>query len=119
MPIPLPSLDDRKFSDLMAEMKALIPRYAPGWTDHNVSDPGITLVELFAWLTEALIYRLNRVPQASEVRFLELLGATFQSAQPATAMLTVTADGLASKLPVLRERTTRLRDRLRPGTRAG
>ncbi|MBN1812230.1 MAG: baseplate J/gp47 family protein [Anaerolineae bacterium] len=102
MPIPLPNLDDRKFSDLMAEMRALIPRYASGWTDHNVSDPGITLVELFAWLTEALIYRLNRVPQASEVRFLELLGATFQSAQPATAILTVTADGLTGRLPVPR-----------------
>ncbi len=101
MPIPLPNLDDRTFGDLMAEMRALIPRYAPDWTDHNVSDPGITLVELFAWLTEGLIYRLNRVPQASEVRFLELLGATFQSARPAKAMLTVTADGLTDRLPVL------------------
>ncbi len=77
MPIPLPNLDDRSYADLMEEMKALIPRYAPEWTDHNESDPGIMLVELFAWLTEAMIYRLNRVPEASEVRFLELLGADF------------------------------------------
>lgn len=77
MPIPLPNLDDRSYADLVEEMRALIPRYAPDWTDHNESDPGIMLIELFAWLTETLIYRLNRIPEASEVRFLELLGATF------------------------------------------
>jgi len=78
MPIPLPDLDDRTFADLVEEMRALIPRYAPAWTDHNASDPGITLIELFAWLVEGLIYRLNRIPQASEARFLELLGATVE-----------------------------------------
>jgi hypothetical protein len=76
MPIPLPSLDDRTFADLVEEMRALIPRYTPTWTDHNASDPGIMLIELFAWLTEALIYRLNRIPYACRARFLELLGAT-------------------------------------------
>jgi hypothetical protein len=74
MPIPLPNLDDRSFADLVEEMRALIPRYAPEWTDHNLSDQGIMLIELFAYLTEALIYRLNRIPEASEKRFLELLG---------------------------------------------
>jgi len=73
MPIPLPQLDDRRYDDLVEEMRALIPRYAPEWTDHNASDPGIMLVELFTWLTEAIIYRLNRVPVSSELRFLELL----------------------------------------------
>ena len=75
MPIRLPNLDDRTFDDLVSELRALIPRYAPAWTDHNVSDPGIMLIELFAWLAEALLYRLNRIPKASEARFLELLGA--------------------------------------------
>jgi len=102
MPIPLPNLDDRTFADLAEEMQALIPRYAPAWTDHNVSDPGIMLIELFAWLTEAMIYRLNRIPEASEARFLELLGATFEPARPATVTLTVTADGLEEALPVPR-----------------
>ena len=76
MPIPLPDLDDRTFADLVKEMQALIPRYSPTWTDHNASDPGVMLIELFAWLTEALIYRLNRIPDACRARFLELLGAT-------------------------------------------
>jgi hypothetical protein len=54
-------------------MRALIPRYAPTWTDHNDSDPGITLLQLFAWLAEAMIYRLNRIPKASEAQFIKLL----------------------------------------------
>ena len=67
MTIALPNLDDRRFKDLVDEMRALIPRYAPDWTNHNISDPGIALVEMFAFLTEAMIYRLNRVPKAAEV----------------------------------------------------
>lgn len=73
MPIPLPSLDDRSYDDLAEELRALIPQFAPAWTDHNPSDPGIMLVELFAWLAEAIIYRLNRIPETSELRFLQLL----------------------------------------------
>ncbi|MCL4298014.1 MAG: type VI secretion system baseplate subunit TssF [Anaerolineae bacterium] len=92
MPIPLLNLDNRTYADLVEEMRALIPRYASdNWTNHNVSDPGITLLELFAWLTEALIYRLNRIPEASQARLLELLGPRFQLAQPAMVNLTVTA----------------------------
>lgn len=98
MPIPLPNLDDRTFADLGEEMRALVPRYAPTWTDHNVSDPGITVIELFAWLTEALLYRLNRIPEASVVRMLELLGATFRLARPATVTLNVAAIGLYEDL---------------------
>ena len=102
MPIPLPNLDNRTFEDLVDEMRALIPRYAPDWTDHNLSDPGMTLIDLFAWLAEALIYRLNRIPQGSEARFLELLGARFQSSRPATATLAVTASELAAPLTIVR-----------------
>jgi Baseplate J-like protein len=73
MPIPLPELDDRRFEDLSEELRGLIPRHCPEWTDHNVSDPGITLLELFAWLGEALIYRLNRIPEKSLRKLLALL----------------------------------------------
>jgi hypothetical protein len=94
MPIPLPNLDDRAYADLVSEARALIPRYAPQWTDHNASDPGITLIELFAWLAEIINFRLNCIPEASEARFVELLGAVFQPASPVTVQLTVTATDL-------------------------
>ena len=64
-------------------MRALIPRYAPQWTDHNPSDLGITLIELFAWLAEGVIYRLNRVPEKNYVAFLNLLGITRDPPTPA------------------------------------
>jgi hypothetical protein len=74
MPITLPNLDNRTFTDLLAEMRSLIPRYGKTWTDYNPSDPGITLLELLAWLAEMVLYRLNRIPDRSYLSFLELLG---------------------------------------------
>jgi hypothetical protein len=73
MSIPQPTLDDRTFADLLDEARGLIPSLAPQWTNHNAADPGITLVELFAWLTEMLIYRVNRLPEENTRAFLRLL----------------------------------------------
>ena len=61
MPLPIPILDDRTFEQLVQEAIRRIPVYAPEWTDHNASDPGITLIELFAWLTEMQLYSLDRI----------------------------------------------------------
>jgi len=74
MPLPLPNLDTRRWTDLVEEGRALIPRYAPTWTDHNVHDPGITLIELLAWLVEQAIYRVNRIPDRHRRKFLALIG---------------------------------------------
>ncbi|MGB8217829.1 MAG: baseplate J/gp47 family protein [Candidatus Methanoperedens sp.] len=73
MSIPIPNLDDRSFEDLMKEARALIPRYNSDWTNHNPSDPGITLLELFSWLGEMVIYRINQVPEESYINFLKLI----------------------------------------------
>jgi len=90
MPLTAPNLDDRQFADIVSEAKTLIPRYAPEWTNFNESDPGITLVELFAWLTEILVYRLNQVPDRNYIKFLQLIGIELEPAQPARAELTFT-----------------------------
>jgi hypothetical protein len=74
MPLPVPRLDDRTFAELVREGESLIPRYGGEWTDRNASDPGVTLVELFAWLTETAIYQLDRIPPASVEAFVRLLG---------------------------------------------
>ncbi len=74
MSLPVPDLDDRRFQDLVDDAKRLIQQRCPEWTDHNVSDPGVTLVEAFAYITDQLLYRLNRVPDRDYVRFLELIG---------------------------------------------
>jgi hypothetical protein len=73
MHLPLTQLDDRSYADLLEEARALIPAFAPGWTDHNPADPGITLIELFAWLSEMLLYRANHIPDRQRLVFLKLL----------------------------------------------
>ncbi len=78
MSIPIPNLDDRSFEDLMKEARALIPPYNKDWTNHNPSDPGITLLELFSWLGEMVIYRTNQVPIESYINFLKLIAGVQQ-----------------------------------------
>ncbi|HEY6175381.1 MAG TPA: hypothetical protein VIX73_13080, partial [Kofleriaceae bacterium] len=84
--IPPPKLDDRTFNDIVDEAISMIPRYAPEWTNHNPSDPGITLIELAAWMTDLLIYRLNQVPDKNYVAFLNLLGIKLRAPRAARAL---------------------------------
>ncbi len=90
MPLAVPSLDTRTFDQLVAEAKQRIPRYLPEWTDFNESDPGIVLVELFAWMTEAVLYELNMAPTVLQLKLLALLGFETRPAQPATTELQFT-----------------------------
>ena len=85
--LPEIELDDRGFQELVSEARTRIARRCPEWTEHNVSDPGITLIELFAWMTEMTTYRLNRVPDKIYVRLLELLGVPLRPPTPARTHL--------------------------------
>ena len=76
MPLPIPTLDDRTFDQLVDEAKTIIPKHFPAWTDHNFSDPGIAYMELFAFLIENAIYQINRVPNRSLEHFANLLGVS-------------------------------------------
>lgn len=76
MNLPAPNLDDRRFQDLVDDAKRLVALRCPEWTDHNVSDPGVTLIEAFAFMTDELLYRLNRVPDRLYLAYLDLLGVT-------------------------------------------
>ena len=87
MPLRTPVLDDRSYAQLRDELVARIPVYAPEWTDHHPSDPGITLIELFAFLGENLLFRFNQIPDATRVAFLDLLQIPMLPAAPATGMV--------------------------------
>jgi hypothetical protein len=74
VPLTIPNLDDRRFAELADEARALLVRFCPEWTDHNVSNPGIALMEMFAWLTETAMYQANQLPDEFWVELLPLLG---------------------------------------------
>jgi hypothetical protein len=74
MALPSPNLDDRTFAQLVEEARQRIIVTCPEWSDLSVSDPGMALVEVCAFLTETMIYRLNRVPEKAYIEFLRLLG---------------------------------------------
>lgn len=87
MPLIQPILDDRSYEDLRRELIDRIRVYAPEWTDHNESDPGIALLELFAYLGESVLFRLNQIPDATKTAFLNLLGAEPRPAVAASALV--------------------------------
>jgi Baseplate J-like protein len=90
MPLLLPVLDDRNFEQLLQEAKRRIPVHNPEWTNHEVeSDPGITIIELFAFLTESLLYRANRIPELNRLKFLQLLGIPLQQAAAAKGIIVI------------------------------
>ncbi|HVG34274.1 MAG TPA: putative baseplate assembly protein [Pyrinomonadaceae bacterium] len=90
MPLQLPTLDDRNYEQLLQEAKSRIPVHTPEWTNFNVeSDPGITIVELFAFLTESLLYRVDRYPESNRLKFLQLLGIPLQPAAPAQGLIVI------------------------------
>jgi len=100
MSLPVPNLDDRSWKQLVDESIRLIPRYCPEWTNHNPSDPGVTLLELYAWMTEMTLYRLNKVPEKNFLTFLDLIGVRLLPPEPAKAVLQFEpAEGVDLVLP--------------------
>ena len=92
----LPRIDNRRFDDILAEVRTRIPRYTPEWTDFNDNDPGMTLAQLFAWMTDLLLYRMNLVPELNYLKFLQLIGIELAPAQPAQAEITFPVQSTAT-----------------------
>src|SRR3954471_10326526 len=95
----IPMLDDRRFDDIMTEIRTRIARYAPewkpgvsAWTDVNDNDPGITLTQVFASQIEMMLYRMNRVPALNYLKFLQLIGIELKPAEPAIAEVSFGVD---------------------------
>ena len=88
MPLTIPTLDDRRYQDLLDEALARIPIHNPEWTNFNQSDPGVTLLQVFSFLTENLLYRSNQIPERNRRKFLSLLGVPLQPASSARGLVT-------------------------------
>src|SRR3712207_961440 len=88
MPLTIPQIDDRNYQQLLDEALARIPVHNPEWTNFNKSDPGVTIIEVFAFLTENLLYRSNQIPERNRVKFLQLLGIPLRPATSARGLVT-------------------------------
>lgn len=99
MPLPLPTLDRLTYDELVAEARSSLPALAPSWTDYNAHDPGITLIELFAWLAEGASYRLDNIPDESYRAFLRLAGVVPRPAQVAESLLVFQPTATAQSVP--------------------
>lgn len=113
MPLPAPPIDNRRYQDLVDELIQRIPVHTPEWTNFNASDPGITIVQLFAHVTESLLYRANQIPERNRAKFLSLLGIPLNPAQearglvafdnvqgpPETTLIQADTELLAGKMP--------------------
>ena len=92
MPLPQPILDDRSYQQLRDELVHRIPVFAPEWTDFNASDPGVTLIELFAFLGENLLFRFNQIPESTKLQFLRLLDVPLRPASAADGFVSFTTE---------------------------
>lgn len=98
-----PPIDGRGYNDILEEAVKLIPHYCPEWTNRSPSDPGMTLLELFAWMTESLARRLDTVPEAMYLALLDLIGLSLLPPQPARVLLSfVPVDGFEGQIVVPR-----------------
>jgi hypothetical protein len=92
VPLTIPNLDDRRYQELLDEALARVPVYTPEWTNFNKSDPGVTLIEVFAFMTESLLYRANQIPERNRKKFLKLLNVPLQPATSAQGLATINND---------------------------
>lgn len=93
MPLTPPNLDQRTFESLVAEVRQRIPTLTPEWTDLNDSDPGMTLAQLFAFMSEQLLFQINQVPEKGLITFLKMVGVELHAATPALADVTLLPQG--------------------------
>ena len=96
MSLEIPELDDRTFADLVAAAVERIPIHTDEWTDHNPHDPGITVLELLAWVAEAYGYRLDRITDEHVRKYLALVGVTPREPVPATVRVELAEPGGAA-----------------------
>lgn len=102
MPLIPPALDDRSYDDLVQDMLASIPAHTPEWTNPQVGDPGRSMIELFAWLADTILYRANLIPEKQRIAFLKLLGQPLQPAAAAHGIISLSLDPTATAaIPLL------------------
>ncbi len=109
MPLELPILDDRRFNDLVEELEERLKRQLPEQAVIAPGDPVHAIVDLFAWLTETILYRANLIPERQRRAFLNLLQIPIRPAIPARGIIAVDMNSKQPTLPTLLPAESELR----------
>lgn len=88
MTLPVPDIDDRSFEEILDEALSRVPVHNPEYTNFNESDPLVTTLQVFSFMTESLLYRANQIPERNRLKFLRLLGLSRQPASVANGLVT-------------------------------
>ena len=79
------SIDSAALESLAADFRRAMRTHLPEWTEMNESDPGVTLVEVFAFLAENLLFRADQIPErgrATSLRAAAALAAIGRACEP-------------------------------------
>jgi len=101
MVLPIPNLDDRRFDDLVKEGRERVSRHLPELTQIAPGDPAHAMVDLFAYLTESMLYRMNLIPERQRRAILNLLQIPVRNAKPSRGVVCIDASSASINLPTL------------------
>jgi predicted phage baseplate assembly protein len=86
-------LDTLNWDQIVSGIRTRIPADSQGkWTLHAPVDPGVTLLELFAWLLEQRVYWMDQIPDSLILATLKLLGQELLPAKPAVTLIQLSDD---------------------------
>ena len=87
--LPDIQLDNEYFDDILDNARNMIVSIYPEWTDFNYHDPGITMLEMFAWLKESQQYYINKIGPENIRKYLKLLGIERRTKVPSVTDVSV------------------------------
>lgn len=89
-------LNDKNYDELFAEALAQIPLYSDEWTNFNVSDPGITILQNLTAFNALQTEDLSTVTNSLRRKLLQLVGYTARENTPATVLVQAPATEVLS-----------------------
>lgn len=87
--LPEISLDTTNFEEIVKKARSQIAEVYPQWTDYNYHDPGITILELFAFLKEAQQFYIDQTSDDIRKKFLQLIGISLEKRKSATTTVRI------------------------------
>jgi hypothetical protein len=99
MPLPIPNLDDQRFDDLVADARTRLATHLPELTTITTGDPAHAFIDLFAHLTESILFRANLIPERQRRVVMNLLQIPLRNATPAKGLVCIDTGPRAVNLP--------------------